>query len=239
MKQPGGDVEVERFAAEIAPKGKGYLAVRRCPPDELAHVLEREAGALFSAGARRVYAASTDPGAPLHEGKLGRCRLTHVHDMLLLRRELGEARPGPGGLAVLEPLRPAEGEAWLKIHNEGFLMCPIPRPMVRRSWKPVWTKIMTVVFFSLRARRWASMSLALAGQEPEIEGIALRPGFRGRGLGRELLLSAMDRLAELGFQSCFLRVASSNMPALRLYRESGFAEEQIHSKWFEVTVEHG
>ena len=49
----------------------------------------------------------------------------------------------------------------------------------------------------------------------------------------------MDRLAELGFQSCFLRVASSNMPALRLYRESGFAEEQIHSKWFEVTVEHG
>lgn len=34
---------------------------------------------------------------------------------------------------------------------------------------------------------------------------ALRPGFRGRGLGRELLLSAMDRLAELGFQSCFLR----------------------------------
>ena len=54
MKQPGGDVEVVRFATEIAPKGKGYLAVRRCPPDELAYVLEREAGALFSAGARRV-----------------------------------------------------------------------------------------------------------------------------------------------------------------------------------------
>ena len=53
MKQPGGDVEVERFAAEIAPKGKGYLAVRRCPPDELAYVLERAAGALFAAGARR------------------------------------------------------------------------------------------------------------------------------------------------------------------------------------------
>ena len=49
MKQPGGDVEVVRFATEIAPKGKGYLAVRRCPPDELAYVLEREAGALFSA----------------------------------------------------------------------------------------------------------------------------------------------------------------------------------------------
>ena len=81
--------------------------------------------------------------------------------------------------------------------------------------------------------------LALAGHEPEIEGIALRPDFRGHGLGRELLLSAMDRLAELGFQSCFLQVASSNTPALRLYRESGFAEERAYSKWFEVTVKHG
>ena len=63
--------------------------------------------------------------------------------------------------------------------------------------------------------------------------------FRGHGLGRELLLSAMDRLAELGFQSCFLQVASSNTPALRLYRESGFAEERAYSKWFEVTVKHG
>ena len=49
----------------------------------------------------------------------------------------------------------------------------------------------------------------------------------------------MDRLAELGFQSCFLQVASSNTPALRLYRESGFAEERAYSKWFEVTVKHG
>ncbi len=239
MKQPGGDVEVERFAAEIAPKGKGYLAVRRCPPDELAHVLEREAGALFSAGARRVYAASTDPGAPLHEGKLGWCRLTHVHDMLLLRRELGEARPGPGGLAVLEPLRPAEGEAWLKIHNEGFFDVPNSATYGPEELETCLDEDHDCGFFLFEGKAVGVYELALAGQEPEIEGIALRPGFRGRGLGRELLLSAMDRLAELGFQSCFLRVASSNMPALRLYRESGFAEEQIHSKWFEVTVEHG
>lgn len=97
---------------------------------------------------------------------------------------------------------------------------------------------MTAVFL-FEGKAVGVYELALAGHEPEIEGIALRPGFRGHGLGRELLLSAMDRLAELGFQSCFLQVASSNTPALRLYHESGFAEERAYSKWFEVTVKHG
>ena len=239
MKQPGGDVEVVRFATEIAPKGKGYLAVRRCPPDELAYVLEREAGALFSAGARRVYVASTDPGAPLHEGKLGRCRLTHVHDMLLLRRGLGEMRPRPVGLAVLEPLLPAEGEAWLKIYNEGFFDVPNSATYGPEELETCLDEDHDCGFFLFEGKAVGVYELALAGHEPEIEGIALRPGFRGHGLGRELLLSAMDRLAELGFQSCFLQVASSNTPALRLYRESVFAEEWAYSKWFEVTVKHG
>ena len=71
MKQPGGDVEVVRFATEIAPKGKGYLAVRRCPPDELAYVLEREAGALFSAGARRVMLPPLIQAHPCMRGNWG------------------------------------------------------------------------------------------------------------------------------------------------------------------------
>jgi ribosomal protein S18 acetylase RimI-like enzyme len=54
---------------------------------------------------------------------------------------------------------------------------------------------------------------------PEL-GIAVLPDYRGRGIGAQLLASALE-LARLDFTAVSLSVRSDN-PALRLYERSGF-----------------
>jgi ribosomal protein S18 acetylase RimI-like enzyme len=78
--------------------------------------------------------------------------------------------------------------------------------------------------------------LALLGGEPAgylsglrlegalgIDGIAVLPRFRGRGIGRELLLSAL-RSATGRFRAALLAVHEDNLAARALYRSLGFEE---------------
>lgn len=74
--------------------------------------------------------------------------------------------------------------------------------------------------------------------QPEIGSIGLDESCRGQGLGRELLLTVMDYLAGLGHKRCWLQVATTNAPAYALYRATGFGEEEVLARWFEVTP-HG
>ena len=52
--------------------------------------------------------------------------------------------------------------------------------------------------------------------------IAVDPGSRGRGLGRDLLAGAMSAAASAGYARMTLLVAASNRPALGLYERAGF-----------------
>ncbi|MGN6460953.1 MAG: ribosomal protein S18-alanine N-acetyltransferase [Pseudolabrys sp.] len=63
-----------------------------------------------------------------------------------------------------------------------------------------------------------------AGGEVEILSIAVAPGRRGSGLGRNLLDLHLRRLAGLGVGAIFLEVSESNTPARRLYAKTGFRE---------------
>jgi [ribosomal protein S18]-alanine N-acetyltransferase len=67
------------------------------------------------------------------------------------------------------------------------------------------------------------MSRRAAG-EAEILSIAIAPGWRGRGLSRQLLDLHLRRLAGLGIRAVFLEVGQHNTPACRLYRRAGFNE---------------
>lgn len=63
-----------------------------------------------------------------------------------------------------------------------------------------------------------------AGGEAEILSIAVAPGRRGGGLGRNLLDLHLRRLTGLGIGAVFLEVSESNAPARRLYAKTGFHE---------------
>ncbi len=64
------------------------------------------------------------------------------------------------------------------------------------------------------------MTRAAPGEE-ELLLIAVKPEFRGRGLGRKLLSRMARDAKERGVKRIFLEMRSNN-PAERLYREFGF-----------------
>jgi [ribosomal protein S18]-alanine N-acetyltransferase len=60
-------------------------------------------------------------------------------------------------------------------------------------------------------------------RESELWNIAVRPGYRRKGVARALLREACRRLSEWDVHRLFLEVRESNRPAVELYRAFGFA----------------
>lgn len=57
-----------------------------------------------------------------------------------------------------------------------------------------------------------------------IFGLGVRPEYRGRGYGREILMSAIEILKEKGAKDIMLQVEAKNSNALNLYKSCGFEE---------------
>lgn len=73
----------------------------------------------------------------------------------------------------------------------------------------------------------------LAAGEAEILSVAIAPGWRGRGLSRQLLDLHLRRLAGLGVRAVYLEVGERNAPACRLYRRAGFREVGRRQGYYE------
>ena len=56
----------------------------------------------------------------------------------------------------------------------------------------------------------------------EFEPVGTHPDFRGRGIGRTLLLEAFRRLREAGAETAIVLTNANNVPAVRLYESAGF-----------------
>ena len=64
--------------------------------------------------------------------------------------------------------------------------------------------------------------LFTAGDDADVQTIAVSPTAQGRGLGRLLLHSLVRTARERGCRQLFLEVRSDNHAALRLYAREGF-----------------
>ena len=228
--------ELEIITKEIPAKGKAYIIVRRCPPEGLDAALRRGAAQALSQGASLLYAASTDPEAPLEAGEKRGYQLIYEHDMLRMSRTLTEEPPRPGRLR-LEPLVREKGGTWLALYNEGFFNVPNSATYDGNDLERVLGEACSAGFVLLDEVPVGVYELGFAEEQPEIEGVALRRDFQGRGLGRELLLELMGMLARQGHTECWLRVATSNRNAYALYRSLGFGRESVLSRWFQVVSE--
>jgi ribosomal-protein-alanine N-acetyltransferase len=65
-------------------------------------------------------------------------------------------------------------------------------------------------------------ALWLAADEAELGNLAVRPGRRGRGIGRTLLSRVLEEAALRGARAVFLEVRESNAVARYLYEAFGF-----------------
>jgi ribosomal protein S18 acetylase RimI-like enzyme len=61
----------------------------------------------------------------------------------------------------------------------------------------------------------------------QIQGLAVEPAMRGRGIGRALLRAACELAVSEGARRITLRVLASNEPARHLYAAAGFAVEGV------------
>jgi mycothiol synthase len=61
----------------------------------------------------------------------------------------------------------------------------------------------------------------------EIYVVAVDPGFRGLGLGRDLVVAGLDHLAAQGLTMAMLYVDADNAGALRLYEDLGFVTDHV------------
>lgn len=229
------EIQLQSVTREIPHRGIAYLMFRRCPVEERDKRLEREVKALADQGAREIYISSTDPEASLTEGKVGRVRITHVHDMLEMERPLGGDHPRSRGRLRVIPLTAALGERWLSIYNEAFAAVPNAATYGQEELAEQLAKPGSCGFVLEREEPVGIYELDL--QSGEIAGIGLKKTARGRGLGRELLLLAMELLEEHGHDSCWLQVSTANPAAWQLYQKSGFHTRQVRSRWFRAELE--
>src|SRR4029079_16550831 len=55
-----------------------------------------------------------------------------------------------------------------------------------------------------------------------IQSVGVMPEFRGRGLGRALMLKALAGFATCGAKRAYLEVTAQNRAAMQMYRDLGF-----------------
>lgn len=70
------------------------------------------------------------------------------------------------------------------------------------------------------------------GKEPYVGDLSVLPGHRGTGLGRALLLTALERYRAAGFRRAALTVTAQNTPAYNLYRSAGFEVQRSSELYF-------
>ncbi|MCC5467573.1 GNAT family N-acetyltransferase [Pelosinus baikalensis] len=69
--------------------------------------------------------------------------------------------------------------------------------------------------------------LQLTSRIGGIYGLGVLPEHRGKGLGRAILMMAIEKLEEMNASEVMLQVATENANALNLYKSCGFVETSI------------
>ena len=106
---------------------------------------------------------------------------------------------------------PAYGEAWTLPQLSGVMMIP-------GTW-------LTIARVDAAALGFALVRSVL--DECELLLLAVHPTWRGRGIGRELLIDSLKTARRRGIKSMNLEVRSSNS-AIKLYEKTGF--EYVHRR---------
>ena len=94
------------------------------------------------------------------------------------------------------------------------------------------------VFLAYEGQQPVGLALCLVGFSSfkarpllNIHDIAVRPEFRGQGVGRRLLAAAEEHARDAGYCKVTLEVRSDNDRAMRAYRAAGFQSTQPET-WF-------
>lgn len=69
------------------------------------------------------------------------------------------------------------------------------------------------------------VSVRVENKEASIFGVGILPEYQGKGLGKEIIISILQKLKDEGIQDITIEVDSSNEKAFHLYKKCGFVVE--------------
>lgn len=73
--------------------------------------------------------------------------------------------------------------------------------------------------------------------QADITNIAVLRKYRGRGIGRDLITALFETCRERGITTIFLEAREGNLPAITLYKHSGFVVSGRRRGYYEDTGE--
>ena len=121
---------------------------------------------------------------------------------------------------IFEPMRLSNLQQVLEIENECF-----DDPWSADYFKLALKRPKSYEYFYIVRRENTLMGyivFAILFGDAHILNIAVPSVYRGQGIGKYLLASALDIIQERDAHQIFLEVAVSNLPAQYLYRQFGF-----------------
>jgi ribosomal-protein-alanine N-acetyltransferase len=121
--------------------------------------------------------------------------------------------------AVVEPAEMRDATRLARLHGASF-----HRGWGEAEFEEMLSQRNTLVHRLRLGSKFIGFAVSrMAADEAEILSIAVAPGYRGRGLSRQLLHTHLGHLAGRGVRTVFLEVEENNQPARRLYDRAGFA----------------
>jgi ribosomal protein S18 acetylase RimI-like enzyme len=108
---------------------------------------------------------------------------------------------------------------------------PLPADVMERLIPGLQRHPTTLILLAYVGREPAGIATCFVGFSTfyarplvNIHDLAILPGFRGRGVGRQLLEGVLDKARKLGCCKVTLEVHEGNMRAKQIYEAAGFAE---------------
>jgi ribosomal-protein-alanine N-acetyltransferase len=91
--------------------------------------------------------------------------------------------------------------------------------------------------FTVNRRVMAYGVMSFGAGEAHILNLCVSDEYRGRGVGRRMLASLVDRATAAGMSEAFLEVRPSNTAAIRLYLSVGFEQVGMRRGYYQAA--HG
>ena len=164
--------------------------------------------------------------------------LVRRHWRMSLANYAGAAAPTLSGFELRHFL-PGDEESLCTLQNLAFAdhwgFCPNTAEEIRYLVNTSVCHAEGIVFLCGGERKVAycwTMDDAVDAAKAYVRMIGVDPAYRGRGLGRAVLVAALDYLTRRGIERVELLVDSSNAAAQRLYESLGFKREGL-ILWYE------
>lgn len=140
---------------------------------------------------------------------------------------------------LLRPFRPDDLSSVVEINRiclpenyspyffmEVYKSCPEAFIVAERDAKVVGYIMCRLEFGFSDVRRFRMV------RKGHIVSVAVFPEFRRRGIGKELVVSALKALELHGGEECFLEVRTANEEAVKLYKDMGFDAVRTVSHYY-------